>query len=507
MYMNYIQFNLYDTFTNILTKLTSVMQNFDTLSIFYVINTLIVFTIVFLESQRASSSWAWILVLLLIPYLGLVLYLLLGRPIYKEKIFPLSKQERIEFQKKLLGRETPYEITKDDTILYKHRNLVALNYHSDESFLSKNNELKIITDGKEKFNLLFQDIKNAKKYIYIQYYILKKDDIGKKLFHLLKKKAKEGVAVYILYDDIGSRTLNKYTLRDIIKAGIKTKSFFKAKFALINLRMNYRNHRKVVVIDGEIGYTGGFNVGDEYLGLNKTLGNWRDTHLRIQGEAVANLVLRFINDWNSQVLKNNKNELISLNDINLLKYKDVQNELPLQIVTSGPDKKLEQIKYGYLHIITRAKKYIFIQSPYFVPDDSVLDALRIAILSGVDVKIMIPAKPDHMLVHWANYSYVGELARMGAEIYEYTNGFLHAKTIIADDEIGSVGSANFDNRSFKLNFEVNAFIYDRNTILDFKRIFLEDIKFSTKLTNEKYEKRSAFVRMKEAIARLISPIL
>lgn len=504
--INSLGFNILDNLNSIYTNIINFFSD-NTVYLFYIINTIIVLTIIFLEFQRASSSWAWILVLLLIPYLGLLLYLILGRPIYREKIFPYSKQEKIEYQQQLLNREEPFIISPTEELIYKNRNLIELNYQSNQAFLSKKNKITIITDGNEKFNSLFEDIKNAKEYIHIQYYILKKDNIGKELFNLLEKKLLEGVKVYILYDDIGSRTLNWLTLKELRNKGAKTKSFFKAKFALVNMRMNYRNHRKIVVIDGNIGYTGGFNIGDEYLGRDEKFGNWRDTHLRIEGDSVVALNFQFIDDWNSQVIKNNKNELINLTNYYVYKQKTINGDIPIQIVTSGPDQQLEQIKYGYLHMISRAKKYIYIQSPYFVPDESIMDALKMAILSGVDVRIMIPEKPDHMFVHWANYSYAGVLAKMGAKIYEYSNGFLHAKTIIIDDEVTSVGSANFDNRSFKLNFEVNAFIYDKNTTEQFKDIFLKDITYSNILTKEKYKKRSFGVRTKEAISRLISPIL
>lgn len=502
-----VNLSISSSFLEFYNSIMGFLNNFSTLSIFYVINTLIVLTIIFLESQKASSSWAWILVLLLIPYLGLLLYLVLGRPIYREKIFPYSKQEKIEYQKSLLETNSPYNIKEDEIVKYKSRNLIALNYHSDQSFLSEKNQITIITSGEEKFRLLFEDIKNAKEYIHIQYYILKKDNIGKELFDLLIQKLNEGVKVYVLYDDIGSRTLNKYTLKRLIEAGAKVKSFFKSSLPLINFRMNYRNHRKIVVIDGKIGYTGGFNVGDEYLGRDKKLGYWRDTHIRIVGEAVATLNFRFIDDWNSQVLKKKKNELIDLNEKHLYNYEKNSGNIPIQVVTSGPDDRLEQIKYGYLHMINRARKYIYIQSPYFIPDESVIDALKMAILSGIDVRIMIPSIPDHMLVRWGNYYYVGELANMGAKIYEYGKGFLHAKTIIIDDEVTSVGSANFDNRSFKLNFEINTFIYDKETTEKFKEIFHSDIRNSKLLTKEKYNNRKITIKFKEALARLISPIL
>lgn len=502
MYLSFFTINVIEQIKHFLSYFNTTYA----LILFYVLNVLIVFTIVFLEFQKASSSWAWILVLLLIPYIGFVLYFMLGRPIYREKIFPYSKAEKIAYQEKLFNTKLPFNILKDNDVLYHNKNLVELNYRSNQSFLLDYNAIDIITDGKEKFNLLFEDIKQAKHYIHIQYYILKKDTLGRALFDLLIKKLQEGVKVYLLYDDIGSRTLNQFTLKELIDAGAKTKSFFKAKLAIINTRMNYRNHRKLVVIDGKIAYTGGFNVGDEYIGLNQKMGYWRDTHLRIQGQAVAALNFRFIDDWNSQVLKNQQNELIEMNDY-LYVDNAIKNVLPMQIVTSGPDEKIEQIKYAYLHMINRAEKYIYIQSPYFVPDESVMNALIMAILSGIDVRIMIPKKPDHMLVHWANYSYAGKLALLGAKIYQYADGFLHAKTIIIDDEVSSVGTANFDNRSFSLNFEINTFIYDEKTTKQFKEIFLKDMKKSILLSKETYQSRSAIIKMKEAIAQLISPIL
>lgn len=507
--MNYIQLNILNiNLTNILDYIANLFSNIRLdldilLTIFLIINTLLAFSIVFLEYQTTTSSWAWILVLFLVPYLGFILYLMFGRPIYREKIFPFSAEEKIAYQQKLLKRKEPYDISKEEKIIYKYKNLIELNYETDKSFLSKNNRIKIITDGHEKFRMLFEDIENAKRYIHIQYYILKKDGIGKQLFSLLEKKLKEGVQVYILYDDIGSRQLSISSLRNLTNNNAKIKSFFKSKFPIINFRMNYRNHRKLVVIDGKIGYTGGFNVGDEYLGLDRKFGYWRDTHLRIEGEAVGSLEYRFIDDWNSQSTK--KAEELSLKTDYI--PKPVDNYLPIQMVASGPDSKLEQIKYGYLHMINRAKKYIYIQSPYFIPDPSVMDALKMAILSGIDVRIMVPNKPDHMFVYWATYSYIGELASFGAKTYIYDNGFIHTKMIIIDDEVTSLGSANFDYRSFKLNFELNAFLYDEETTKRFKEIFHKDIEVSTLVSYSRYQQRSTLIKIKEAFARLISPIL
>ena len=505
--MNYINLQLLNIdISNVFYYITSIFNdiNFDiVLTIFLIINTLLAFSIVFIEYQTTTSSWAWILVLFLFPYLGFVLYLIFGRPIYREKIFPFSDDEKIKYQQNLLKRETPYEISKNEQVIHKHRNLIELNFETDKSFLSKNNKIQIITDGKEKFRLLFEDIKNAKCYIHIQYYILKKDGIGKQLFQLLEQKLLEGVDVYILYDDIGSRKLSISSLRKLTKNNAKIKQFFKSKLPLINFRMNYRNHRKIVTIDGNIGYTGGFNVGDEYLGLDPKFGYWRDTHLRIEGEAVGSLEYRFIDDWNSQSTK--KTEQLELTSDHI--STPVDNYLPIQLVSSGPDNKLQKIKYSYLYMISRAKKYIYIQSPYFIPDESVMDALKMAILSGIDVRIMVPNKPDHMFVYWATYSFIGELAKLGAKTYIYENGFIHTKMIIIDDEVSSLGSANFDYRSFKLNFELNAFMYDYKTTKEFRHIFLKDIEKSTLVSFAKYQQRSLLIKIKEAFARLISPIL
>lgn len=484
----------------------SFFHNFDTLFIFYLANIITVMVIIFLESKKPSSSWAWILVLLLIPHFGLLLYLIFGRPIYRDKIFPFTKEQKIKFQQYIFKRKSPFSLYNNEYITFHHKSLIELNFRSDQAFLTTKNDVKIITTGGEKFKLLFEDIEKATNYIYIQYYILKKDNIGKKLFSLLKKKLKEGVKVYILYDDIGSRTLNKISLNSINRLGAFTKSFFKSSLPLINFRLNYRNHRKIVVIDGKIGYIGGYNVGDEYLGNNKKFGPWRDIHLRIRGEAVALLNLRFIDDWNSQINNNDfKDEKIE--NYGESEFENIDSNIPIQVVTSGPDEQIDQIKYGFLHMIKSARKYIYIQSPYFIPDEGVMDSLKMAILSGTKVKIMIPKKSDHPFVRWANYYNVGKLVKLGAKIYEYEKGFLHSKLVIIDDEVTSVGSANFDNRSFKLNFEINTFIYDDQICKKFRSIFDEDIKNSSLLTKKIYDQRSTITKIKEAISRLISPIL
>lgn len=317
---------------------------------------------------------------------------------------------------------------------------------------------------------------------------------------MLIKKAREGVEVRLLYDDFGSRLLSKQFIRRLEASGVQVAAFFPSRFPKISLRINFRNHRKLAIIDGKIGYVGGFNIGDEYLGKSEKFGYWRDTHLRVMGDAVKMMQMRFILDWNQA-------------SPNKVKYDERffvggdYGDIGMQIVSSGPDHEWEQIKYGYIKMILSAKEYVYIQTPYFIPDDSLMDALRIAALSGVKIKIMIPNKPDHLFVYWATLSHVGELLNEGAEIFLYQNGFLHAKTIVVDGKLSSVGTANIDVRSFRLNFEINAFMYDIDFAQKLVEVFEEDIKLSTQMTKSLYQKRSLFIRFKESISRLLSPIL
>ncbi len=268
------------------------------------------------------------------------------------------------------------------------------------------------------------------------------------------------------------------------------------------MRLNFRNHRKLVNIDGVCGYVGGFNVGDEYLGKKKKFGYWRDTHLRIEGPALAAIQTRFILDWNQAA----KEYHISYHS---RYFPDIppNGKSAMQIVSSGPDSEFEQIKNGYLKMIMDAKKSIIIQTPYFIPDKTLLDALQVAAQTGIEVKIMIPNKPDHMFVYWATTSHIGEMLKVGAKIYIYENGFIHNKVLVVDERVSSVGTANIDQRSFKLNFEVNAFIYDSSIARQLIHDFAEDVKVSTLVTTELYEARGKRVRFKESISRLLSPIL
>ncbi|MGF7060307.1 cardiolipin synthase [Brassicibacter mesophilus] len=481
------------------------MQLFlSTLSVMLILNIILAFVIIFLERKNPASTWAWLMVLLLIPNIGFILYLILGQNLSRQKIFQYKTEEDQIIRKLLLEQISHLqnnELEYNDKSMVSYQDMIHMNLISSDSIFTQDNEVKIFTDGIEKFDELIRSIEEAKDHIHMLYYIIKNDDISQKIISALTRKASEGLEVRFLYDAVGGRSLPKNFFKEFKKAGGKVASFFPFKIPLINLRINYRNHRKLAIIDGEIGFIGGFNIGDEYLGLDKKFGYWRDTHLKIKGSSVHMIQTRFLLDWS----------YASKEDVNYSeKYYPIINSAGttgIQIVSSGPDSEEEQIKNGYIKMINSAKKSVYIQTPYFIPDESVLEALRIASLSGVDVRIMFPNKPDHMFVYWATYSYIGELLKSGIKAYVYENGFIHAKTIVVDGKLSSVGTANIDVRSFKLNFEVNAFIYDTVTSSKLKTIFEKDILYCTELTNEMYESRSRKIKFKESISRLLSPVL
>ena len=469
-----------------------------------VINFALAFTIIFLERKNASSTWAWLMVLFFIPVIGFLLYLLFGRRL-SGQVFTWDTKSRLGVEKQVeeqIASLKNESLPPKQNMLKKYKNFLYLHLKHNDAVYTQNNQVKIFTDGTEKFNSLIQDLENATDHIHLLYYIIRHDHLGTQIANVLIKKAKEGVEVRLLYDDMGSRSLSRRFIKRMEDANIQVGAFFPPKIPKINFKVNFRNHRKLAIIDGKIGYIGGFNIGDEYLGKSAKFGYWRDTHLRVDGDATRMMQTRFILDWN-QASRNH----VKYNDRYFQGANGAAGDVGIQVVSSGPDQEWEQIKYGYIKLILSAKEYVYIQTPYFIPDESLLDALKIAAMSGVKIKIMIPNKPDHIFVYWATLSHVGELLNEGAEIYLYQNGFLHAKTIVVDGELSSVGTANIDVRSFRLNFEVNAFLYDKKMALSLAESFEKDVLLSTQMTQQLYNKRSLGIKFKESVSRLISPIL
>lgn len=474
-------------------------------NLFILMNLALAFFILFYERKTASAAWAWILVLFFIPILGFILYLLFGKPLRQERLNrPLACEnpDFKEMMKQQLDAMKAGVFQVSSPAAQEMRDLIQMNLARTDAPLSTATDIQIFNDGVRKFEALFEDIRKAQDHIHLQYFILKDDDLGKQLLELLTEKARQGVKVLFLYDDLGSRNLPKSFFDDFAAAGGRTAAFLPAMLTTINPRLNHRNHRKLVVVDGSIGYIGGFNVGDEYVGNTTELGYWRDTHLRIKGPIVHSLQNRFFTDWNQA------------GDRYPMKYAekyfpkmDNQTGAAMQIVASGPLETHEDIKYGFLKLIHHARASIYLQTPYFIPDKSIMDALRTAALGGVDVQIMIPDKADHIFVHSATLSFVHDLLQDGVKVYSYKNGFLHAKTLIIDEKVYSVGSANMDIRSFALNFELNAFVYDESSALEMTELFFRDKKLSVELTEETFENQTWKEKVKQAIAKLVSPIL
>ena len=468
------------------------------------LNILLAITIVFFERRDPRTIWTWLLALYFLPVLGFFLYLLLGQDMRKSKMFK-NKELEDALQSAVVKQEQrakSKQIFQNDEALSRYHDLVMYNLSAAKSVYTDDNEVEIYTDGKEYFAHLYEAISNAKKFVHIQSYIIKDDELWQGLESLLEKKAKEGVEVRVLYDSMGCRRMRKCDWDRIRAKGIEVGEFFPAFFKRLHLRINYRNHRKIIVIDGTTAYVGGFNIGREYLGFDKKFGYWRDTHLQIAGAAVISLHVRFILDWNYATKQNlfENPKLIKV-------FQPGVGKDGVQIISSGPDTMNEEIRDNYQKLIGKARDHVYIQTPYLVPDEIIVNEIKMAAYSGIDVKIMIPCKPDHPLVYWATYSYVGELIDAGVKCYTYDNGFLHAKGVMSDGMVCSYGTANMDVRSYKLNFEVNATIYSPKITAKLEKIFEEDIRYCTEITPELYAKRSMIIRFKEQFSRMFSSLL
>lgn len=465
----------------------------------HIINLLTIVYMVFKEKRSANSIIAWTLILYIAPFIGFIVFLLVGRKINKSNMFGIKNAEIKVLEK------YDRQVKERSQVPVENMDMIMALETIDYSPYRNDNEVCMYSDGREFFDALLKSLKKAKKSINIEFYIFKNDDIGTKILDILEEKAKNGVEVRLLYDSVGSRLLNRNVLKKLRAVGGKTGEFFPSWLKLINLNMNFRNHRKIVVIDNKVAFVGGFNVGDEYLGKDKKFGYWRDTHIKFKGSAVKDLNLRFLADWRYATKEEvDLSHMLESSDENI-----GEPNTGMQIVSSGPNlSDRYEIKLAYLKMIQRAKKYLYIQSPYLIIDKSISDSLKLASASGVDVRIMIPGKGDHPFVYWANLVYAGDLLEYGVKIYYYDrSAFLHAKTVVIDDEVCSIGTANMDTRSFELNFEVNAFIYSETISKQQKSEFEKDILKSEELTLEKYQNRSRGVKIKESLSRLFSDVL
>ena len=457
--------------------------------------------VIFLENRHPSQTLTWLVVLGSFPLVGFVFYILFGRNYRKEKMFRekyfLDKKAFIKIE----GEIDPSNVEKMEQMGDHQRKLFYLAQKLGNSPISFATQTKVLTDGDETFEAILEALKEATHHIHLEYYIVRHDKIGQEIKDILIQKAKEGVKVRFLYDAVGSFQLSKKYILDLREAGVEMIPFGPVKLPFLSSKDNFRNHRKIIVIDGSIGFVGGLNIGDEYLGRDESFGYWRDTHMQLKGEAVRSLQLIFLQDW---YYMTNKNILTA-------EYlsPDLEENIHggVQIMAGGPDTEWSVIKNIFFSMITSAEKSVWIASPYFIPDEDIFSALKIAALSGIDVRLLVPQRPDKKIVFHASRSYFPELLEAGVRIFEYEKGFMHSKIVIIDDELASIGTANMDMRSFHLNFEVNAFLYRTRSTDKLVKEYINDLNHSKEIENGKFKKRHIGYRIIESTSRLLSPLL
>lgn len=467
------------------------------LMVIYALTILSIIGIVLSENRNPVKSLAWVTVLLVVPAFGLILYIFFGRSIKnKHRISRRNRRKLRKFESMSLphhdNNRGAMSIESQQQVKLA-RSLTGANYYPG-------NNAQIFTTGSEKFSALIEDLNNARNYIHLQYYIFEDDKIGCRIKEILERKAREGVIVRVIYDHVGCFGVKNKFFKEMQQAGVLVYPFFKVAFPPFATRINWRNHRKLCVIDGNIGYIGGMNIADRYIEGTKW-GTWRDTHLRIQGPAVAALQLSFTIDWSfmgQPLIEEGKDVARPIS---------VANQMGMQLITSGPTSQWSNVAMVYLKAIANAKKSVFLQTPYFLPTESLLKALQSAALSHVDVRIMIPRRSDSMMLKYASYSYIAECLRAGIKIYFYEPGMLHSKTVVVDDEFSSVGSTNFDFRSFEHNFEGNMIVYSADFNRQMKEIFVNDMKSCQRVTPSVWRHRPITQKALESFMRLFSPIL
>ena len=469
---------------------------YNILMVLYVATVLTVIGVVLSENRNPVKSMAWVLVLILLPVVGLVIYLIFGRSL--KGMMLISRSHLRELRRM---NDFPDAVDQATALTDDSQQLISLVGKLVGPHLFVGNSIDVFTTGQDKFEALKRDIRAAREYIHLQYFIIENDKTGKELIELLIDKAREGVKVKVLYDYVGSFYMPSHVLKQMRDAGIEVHPFLKLTLMYFAFRVNWRNHRKIVIIDGNIGYVGGMNIADRYVCGDRKWSPWRDTHLRIVGEAVAAMQYSFAIDWDFTT-----RDLLTSTTMH---YEEppARPDYMLQMMGSGPTNRWNNISFVFLKAITLAKHCVYIQTPYFLPSDSLLKALQSAGLAGVDVRLMIPRQSDSTMLRLATGSYLKECLLSGIKIYLYEPTIMHAKVVIIDDEFVTMGSTNFDFRSFEHNFEFNALVYSREFNQKMKDIFESDMEQCTRLLLSKWKKRPLLQKALESVVRLISPIL
>lgn len=462
--------------------------------ILYCVTILGLVLVIITENRNPLKTIPWVIVLLLAPGAGLLFYFIFGQDNRKQRIISRRTYKRI--MKRPQGGKLPQDAC---IVPEPYKPLSTLLTNSNQSSLLYGSEITVYTKGADKFRDLLEEIEKATHHIHIQYYIICDDEIGNRVKALLIKKARQGVEVRVLYDDVGCWNVKSRFFKEMKEAGIEVYAFLKVAFPLLTSKVNYRNHRKIVVIDGEVGFMGGMNIADRY-DKGTTWGIWRDTHFKIIGKGVHGLQSAFLIDWYVVSKK-------LLNDRIYYPATPTYSDNIMQIATSGPVGQWRTLLQATIFTIANAKKYIFIQTPYFLPTEGLNQALQTAALGGVDIRLMLPKRSDTRSANMASHSFIDEMVKAGVKVYFYKPGFLHSKLVVTDDALTSIGSANMDFRSFEHNFEINAFIYQEEFALQMKRLFLHDMHHCERLIPSRWLKRPLKQRIVESFMRLFSPLL
>nr|WP_246850064.1 cardiolipin synthase [Rufibacter roseolus] len=459
------------------------------------------------DTGSTSKTLAYLLFTIFVPFVGIIIYFSFGINYKKRRIYSKKLVKDEIFLQKLEHRVETYSaetLAASNTQVQGYRELVKLLLNDGLSPLTGGNRVKLLLNGEEKFPEVLQAMREARHHIHLEYYIIEDDVIGNQIKDLLIQKAQEGVQVRFIYDDYGSRSIRKKYVAELRAAGVEAFPFHRVRFLLLANRLNYRNHRKIILVDAKIAFVGGINVADRYInhpGESKRL-YWRDTHLRIDGPGIYYLQYLFFCDWNfasGQMLPPHRRYFLTppLPD----------GHAPVQIAASGPDSPMPTILFSLLQAIYLAQEEVLITTPYFIPGEGILQALTVAALGGVKVKLLVPGISDSALVNAAAWSYYDDMLHAGVEIYLYQKGFIHSKTTVIDGTVSMVGTANMDNRSFELNFEVNAVVYDTDLSQQLRGIFYRDLEHATKIDLEAWRQRPRLKQLFEKLARLLSPLL
>ena len=465
------------------------------------ISAIVLVVLIFLENRHPTQTLTWLIVFGAFPLIGFLFYFLFGRNFRKERMFRkkyfLDKQAFLKVE----GERNIAEERLEKMPPHQKR-LIRLAQNIGNSPISFATETKVLTNGHETFSAIIEEMRKAKHHIHIEYYIVRDDDIGREIKRVLIERARSGVKVRFMYDAVGSWTLSKTYVQDLYDAGIEVARFGPVRLPFLNNKANFRNHRKIVVVDGHVGFVGGLNIGDEYLGNDEKYGFWRDTHLMAKGEAVRSLQLIFLQDWYYSTNHSFLTDKYLSPSVPI-----VHNHGGVQMIAGGPDNEWSVIKNIFFSMIASAKESVWIASPYFIPDEDIFSAIKVAVLSGIDVKLLVPQNPDKKIVWHASRSYFPDLLEAGVEIYQYKRGFMHSKIMIVDNELASIGTANMDMRSFHLNFEVNAFLYRTESVQKLAADFKADLAESQPLHMDVFSKRHLGYRVLESTCRLLSPLL